>query len=274
MYNHFLIADHVIYTSDPAVAGFLDGFACESENKSASGGDRQEPICSVYCVPELFQHGVECMTPCHPVSHVLGLTPDHTGVLMADDCFEHMTARTKRAEFLGEVLLPGVYSRLTYFRTTFHHGALIHIPGYGGVMFVGPSRIGKTTQAMLWETLRGAEIINGDKVFLGLRENRPGEVVAYGSPWQGSSPYRVNRSTSLRAVVSLKRMSEKYIRSLSEAESLGVMMTGTFMPGWDVRLTERVMDSVGEMLSVPAMFEMSCYPDGSAVDMLAGALGL
>jgi hypothetical protein len=274
MYFDFLIADHVIRAEDSAVAEFMDGFECESEKKSASDGKSQEPICSVFCASELSSHGVECMTPGHAVSHVLGLTRDHTGVLMADDCFEHMTLRTRREEFLGEVLLPGVYSRLIYFGTTFHHGALIHIPGYGGVMFVGPSRIGKTTQAMIWEMLRGAEIINGDKVFLGLREDHPGEVMAYGSPWQGSSPYRVNKRVPLKAVVSLRRQSEKYIRPLTEEEALTVLMTSTYLPNWDARLMAHVMDSIGEMLPLLSMYEMSCLPDGSGVDMVAGMIGL
>ena len=274
MKSDFLIADHVIRTTDPAVAGFLCGFECESENKSASDGKSQEPICSVFCASELTQHGVECMTPAHSVSHVLGLTRDHTGVLMADDSFEHMTVRTRREEFLGEVLLPGVYSRLIYFGTTFHHGALVRVPDYGGILFVGPSRIGKTTQAVLWESLRGAEIINGDKVFLGLREDRPGEVIAYGCPWRGSSPYRVNGSVPLKAVVSLRRNPEKYIRPLSETEILTVLMTSAYMPNWDIRLTARVMDTIGDMLPIPAAYEMSCLPDASAVEMVAGMIGL
>ncbi len=274
MRSDFLIADHVIRTLDPAVAGFLDGFERESEYKSASGGNSQEPICSVFCASELSQHGVERMTPEHAVHHILGLTRDHTGVLMADDCFEHMTVRTKQAEYLGEVLLPGVYSRLIYFGTTFHHGALISLSNYGGILFVGPSQIGKTTQAVLWEALRGAEIINGDKVFLGVREEHPGEVMAYGSPWRGSSPYRVNKGVSLKAVVSLKRMPQRYIRPLSETEALTALMTSVYMPNWDIRLTEKVMDTVGEILPVPTMLEMSCYPDGSAVDMVSDMLGL
>ena len=270
----FLIAGHVIRTADPAVAGFLDGFECESEIKSASDGKSQEPICSVFGTGDLSQYGVECMTPCHPVSHVLGLTRDHTGVLMADDCFERMTVRTRREDYLGEVLLPGVYSRLVYFGTTFHHGSLIHIPGYGGVMFVGPSQIGKTTQAMLWESVRGVEIINGDKVFLGIRQEFPGVVTAYGSPWKGSSPYRVSKGIPLKAVVSLKREDEKYIRPLSEEELLTALLTATFMPNWDSRLTMRVMDTMDEMLPLLTGFEMSCLPDGSSVDMVARMIGL
>ncbi len=274
MYFDFLIADHVIRTQDSAVAGFLAGFECESESKSASDGKCQEPICSVFGTSGLSQHGVEWMTPGHPVSHVLGLTRDHSGVLMADDCFERMTVRTKREEFVGEVLLPGVYSRLIYFGTTFHHGALIHVPDYGGIMFVGPSRIGKTTQAMIWEMLRGAEIINGDKVFLGLRAEHPGEIMAYGSPWEGSSPYRVNRGVPLKAIVSLKRQPEKYIRPLTVEEALTVLLFGTYMPNWDDRLTARVMDSIGEMLPLVSAYEMSCLPNGSGVDMVAGMIGL
>ena len=39
-----------------------------------------------------------------------------------------------------------------------------------------------------------------------------------------------------------------------------------------VRLTERVMDSMNDMLPLAPIYDMSCEPDESAVDMVAQAL--
>lgn len=191
---------------------------------------------------------------------------------MADDDFRSITVRTSGPEGMRESMLIGIYSRLAYFRTIFMHGALMDVPGYGGVMFIGPSGVGKTTQTVLWNRLRGADIINGDKVFLGLRDQCPGELLAYGSPWMGSSPYCLNRRVPLRAVVRLTRDTEKGIRPLSELESLSFFAMATFLPSWDVRLTECVMDSMGDMLPLVPFYEMSCDPDESAVHLLEGML--
>jgi hypothetical protein len=212
------------------------------------------------------------MTPDHPVSHVLGLTHDTGAVVMADDLFETITVRAHGAEGKREAMLLGIYSRLAYFRTLFMHGALIDVPDYGGIMFIGHSGVGKTTQAVLWNMLRGADIINGDKVFLGLRQEFPGEIMAYGSPWMGSSLYCLNRRVPLRAIVHLTRSNEKGIRFLSELESLSLFMKATFLPSWDVRLTEQVMDSMNDMLPLVPIYDMSCEPNETAVSMVEKAL--
>lgn len=272
MSQDFRITDYIVQVADDALARLLLGFECETESKSASGVAAQEPICSIFRSQGVTLHGVESLTPAHPVSHVLGMTRDVGAVIMADDLFERITVRARGPEGKREAMLLGIYSRLAYFRTLFMHGALIHIPDYGGVMFIGPSGVGKTTQAVLWNRLRGADIINGDKVFLGLREDRPGELLAYGSPWTGSSPYCINRRVPLRAIIHLTRSPEKGIRRLSELEGLSVFATATFLPSWDARLTERVMDSMNDMLPLAPIYDMSCEPDESAVDMVAQAL--
>jgi hypothetical protein len=217
-------------------------------------------------------HGVESLTPEYPVSHVLGLTRDVSAMTLADDLFERITVRAGGAEGKREAMLLGIYSRLAYFRTLFMHGALIDVPDYGGIMFIGPSGVGKTTQAVLWNKNRGADIINGDKVFLGLREECPGELLAYGSPWTGSSPYCLNRRVPLRAIIHLSRSDEKGIRLLSDLEGLSVFMKAAFLPNWDVRLTEQVMDSLNDMLPLVPIYGMSCDPDETALCMVEDAL--
>ena len=267
MIREFRITDYIVRVADDALARLLLGFEYETDCKSASDPSARKPICSIYPSSEVTLHGVESMTPDHPVSHVLGLTRDTAAVVMADDLFEQITVRAFRPEGKREAMLLGVYSRLAYFRTIFMHGALIDLPGYGGIMFIGRSGVGKTTQAVLWNKHRGADIINGDKVFLGLREECPGELLAYGSPWTGSSPYCLNRRVPLRAIIHLVRSDGKGIRRLSDLEALSVFMTATFLPNWDVRLTEQVMDSMNDMLPLVPIYEMSCEADENAVYM-------
>lgn len=269
MTQSFLIADQLIRVTDEGLPRLLAGFECQTEGTTAPELQSQEPICSVYHTFGEFTHGVESMTPSHPVAHVLGLARDREGVLMADDRFENLTLRCPRLEGLFELMLTGVVSRLAYYRTVFVHGALIDVPNVGGVLFVGRSGVGKTTQAELWEKLEGAEILNGDKVFLSLRPECPDVVMAYGNPWKGNSPYRVNRRVPVRAVVDLVREDEKYIRPLCGMEALSSLMTAVFMPAWDDRLTGLVMETLDGMFEKLPVYRMSCEPDRSGVDMVA-----
>lgn len=93
-----------------------------------------------------------------------------------------------------EVFLAAFYSFLTEQGGVLAHASLIRMER-GCVMFSGPSGIGKTTQAKLWNMYKAAEILNGDKVILLPKEE---EIEAWGSPWRGSSSYGKIRKEFLR----------------------------------------------------------------------------
>ncbi len=245
--------------ADGRFCRLLSGF--EAEDTS------QRPVLTVYEAAPVPLHGVSRLTPAHEVTHVLGLTHNTGELLMANRDFSCATVYAPPGscdETLNQILLTAVYSRLAQFSTLLAHAALVNVPGQGGLMFVGPSGIGKTTQAELWARFRGAEIINGDKVFLTVEE---GGVMAHGSPWNGNSPYRLRRSVPLRAVVSLTQDSENSIRPLNEMEKLTYVMPHIFLPQWDDGLTAMAMETVGETLPRVSAFRLACRPDEEAVDL-------
>src|SRR5699024_12852419 len=96
------------------------------------------------------------------------------------------------------------------------HSSLVKT-GNGGLMFVGPSGIGKTTQAELWNKYRDALIINGDIVFVQETEEN---FLGWGTPWHGSSPYCENTSVPVHAMIVLKQASENSIRELTGFEKV------------------------------------------------------
>lgn len=268
MQTDFLITDHSIRTTDGALSDLLCGFEFDSENRSASEAFIQKPICSIHRSLMPAQHDVERIAAEHPIAHVLTLERKSGAVLVANDDFSELTVRAAEEEYLSELMLIGVYSRLAQYRTVLAHASLVDIPGVGGLLFVGSSGVGKTTQAIMWHLYRNADIINGDKVFLGLRDDCPGEVLAYGSPWRGNSSFCINRRVPLRAVVALERRTEKYIRRLSDIEVLGSFIPRIFMPGWDPRLTEQVMDTLDAIHPLVPVYEMSCDLGESSVRMV------
>jgi hypothetical protein len=82
----------------------------------------------------------------------------------------------------------------------------------------------------------------------------------------------VNKRIRLRAIIDLVREEKKYLRPLNELEALVSYMPSVFMPNWDVRLTEKVMETVDLMLPRVPIYQMSCDKDQSAVDMVKAVL--
>ena len=130
------------------------------------------------------------------------------------------------------------------------------------IVFTAPSGSGKTTQAELWKKYFGAEILNGDKVFISREKDG---FYAYGSPWAGSSPYRENRGAPLRAVIVLEKAEHNAIRALSDEELLGSFVPNIFLPYWEEKLLTAALGTLDELVSGVPVYLLTCRPDEEAV---------
>lgn len=144
------------------------------------------------------------------------------------------------------------------------HSSLISYHGKG-IMFLGPSGIGKTTQAELWHQYRNADIINGDLVFV---EHRKDEFIGWGTPWHGSSPYCENASVPVVAWVVLKQSNQNTIRRLSGFEMVSEVAQSIFYPLWLENGTELCMQTLDSLLKEIPVYELSCRPDEESVQLL------
>lgn len=148
------------------------------------------------------------------------------------------------------------------------HSSLVDFDGKG-VMFVGPSGIGKTTQAELWMKYRDAVIINGDMALV--REKEDG-FTGYGCPWHGSSPYCENRQVPLYGIIVLEQAKENTIERLSGVTLIERMMNNIFLPHWYPEGVEAAMETVDHLLSQVPVYLMKCRPDEEAVKTAEGVL--
>ena len=162
------------------------------------------------------------------------------------------------------------YSYLITRRTLLIHSSLIDHHG-NGIMFLGPSGIGKTTQAELWNRYRGADILNGDMVFV--RQWEDG-FYGYGSPWHGSSPYYKNAKVKLKAMITLEQAPENSIRKLSGFEVLQGMMDQVFLPHWYPEAMDDCLSTLDALLSEVPIYHLACRPDEAAVRLVVQELGL
>lgn len=139
----------------------------------------------------------------------------------------------------------------------------------GGILFSGPSGIGKSTQAELWCKHRGGKLLNGDRPIL----HKVKETWrAYGSPYAGSSRCYVNDSCSVCAIVMLKKAGECTVRKMGISEAFRRVYSELTINSWDSDYVTKATDLAMMVVMDIPVYELSCTPDSNAVKVLEEVL--
>lgn len=144
------------------------------------------------------------------------------------------------------------------------HSSLISTD-FGGVLFTGPSGIGKSTQADLWIKYMGARLINGDRSII-----RPGQHgwLAAGSPYAGSSNCFVNESVPIKAIVVLEHGDVCTLDKLNQLEAFQEIYSGTTINFWNEGYVKNACDLIEKLVSQVPVYRLTCTPDEHAVETL------
>lgn len=148
------------------------------------------------------------------------------------------------------------------------HSALIDWQGRG-IAFSGPSGIGKSTQASLWERMENARILNGDRC--GIRQV-DGVFRGYGLPFAGSSGIYLNEKVPLSAIVVLRQAPENRLIKLRPAEAFTWIYSECYVINWDRDYVERLSDAIQSLILQVPVYMFYCRPDNSAVEVLKSEL--
>lgn len=148
------------------------------------------------------------------------------------------------------------------------HSSLVDCGGRG-ILFIGPSGIGKTTQAELWQKYRNAVIINGDMALL---REEDGKFTGYGCPWHGSSPYCENSHVPICGIVVLEQALENTIEKLDGLPLVSRLMNNIFLPKWYEKGVEAVMETMDHLASEVPVHLLRCRPDEDAVSLVESVL--
>lgn len=158
----------------------------------------------------------------------------------------------------------GWESVLLHERRFILHASCVDTP-YGGILFAGPSGIGKSTQADLWCRCADGTLINGDRVIV---SEKNGHWYGYGSPYAGSSKCYVNKSCPIRAIVMLEKAEKCVLCAMKKMDAFKKIYAQITVNHWneqDVQiacnLAEQIIDSV-------PVYAYSCTPDVHAVKVL------
>lgn len=139
------------------------------------------------------------------------------------------------------------------------------------VLFTAPSGVGKSTQADLWHSLRGAEIVNGDRAAVRVVN---GTAIAEGIPFSGSSSHCRNLSLPLEAIVYLGQAPSTSLRRLRGYEAFRRVWEGCSINTWESEDMRLVSGTVQRIVETVPVFYLACTPDESAVIALEQALGV
>lgn len=169
---------------------------------------------------------------------------------------------------LEGALIAAIATRLAFQGGLMLHASFIAYRGHG-IFFVGPSGIGKTTQAELWARYRNATIINGDMALVLAEKDR---FVGYGCPWHGSSVYCENLCAPLAGIVVLEQAETNTLERLSGVWMIERAMGNIFLPHWCEAGAQAAMSTINQLLTDVPVYLLRCRPGEEAVEMVERAL--
>lgn len=158
-------------------------------------------------------------------------------------------------------IIQAFYKHALYHNAIQMHCSIVDYKS-NGLLFIGPSGIGKTTQAELWQNYKKATIINGD---IGYIQKVQNNFYAWGTPWHGSSVYCENMNVPIKALIVLQQEKENKIRELKEFEKLVKVADNVFYPEWIEYGLEKCFSLLSDLLNIIPVYELSCRPDEEAV---------
>ena len=140
------------------------------------------------------------------------------------------------------------------------HSSLVSHKGKG-VLFSGPSGIGKSTQAELWNQAFGAETLNGDRAVIRRTENG---FRAGGSPWCGSSGIYRRDYIPVEAIVLLRQGKENRILLAEPKVAFREIYSQCIVHDWDREFVDRLCDLIQDLMGQVPVYILSCVLEESA----------
>lgn len=151
-------------------------------------------------------------------------------------------------------------------------GFLIHssVVEYLGktILFAGPSGIGKSTQANLWERYLGARVLNGDWCVV---TERDGMFYGGGSLCAGYSEIYCEAQAPIAGIVLLEQGAKNQL-CVPGARAVSGLLSQITVNAWDASFMEELMDRLQRLMERVPVYRLCCRPDRESVELVRCSL--
>lgn len=186
----------------------------------------------------------------------------------ADWSYVDVTLLDGKSDGLDSALSAIVMTHLSTRNGLLMHASFVDYDGKG-ILFIGPSGIGKTTQAELWAKYKNATIVNGDMALVHYENSK---YYGYGCPWHGSSVYCENRKAELYGIIVLEQALENHIERLTGITMVDRVMRNVFLPKWYEEGVNAALRTVDGLLSTVPVYLLKCRIEKQAVELVERVL--
>lgn len=196
------------------------------------------------------------------------------GVLRANATWDDLTLTEHRdGEHWKSLLTYGAGELLLRTQILLTDGMVFHASGLDdhgrGIVFVGHSGAGKSTQLDFWRADPGVVAMNDDRI--AVRPNAQG-AICYGLPWGGSSDIACNHAAPLSALVLLEQAPQNDIQRISPATAASLLVPRMFLPYWDKTLTQRALANLNTLLTRVPVYHLRCRPEPAVIELVRSVL--
>ena len=188
-------------------------------------------------------------------------TSDFSKIYSAVNLEDYYYIPKKLNWFLRTLPMRAIFQQ---FGTLFFHAAQIAVKETG-ILFTAPSGTGKTTQAKLWETYRGARRICADRTLV---RRLPEGWRTFGYPLDGSEPICSEEEHALGAVVLLRQEQQNQVVRLNGRHAIAALMPQMVIDGWSAEAKAREIELLANLLEEIPVYQLTCTPDEMAVRCL------
>ena len=151
----------------------------------------------------------------------------------------------------------------------FSGGLVFHASGLDdsgkGIVFIGHSEAGKSTQLELWNQEPGVIAMNDDRI--AVRAGKNG-TMCFGTPWAGTSDIARNHAAPLSALFILEQAQENAIEPLTPAVAAPLLAARAFLPYWDAELMRRALDNLNILLKKVPVYRLRCRPEKAVISLV------
>jgi hypothetical protein len=155
----------------------------------------------------------------------------------------------------------------------FTGGLVFHASGLDdngkGILFVGHSGAGKSTQAALWGREPGVVVMNDDRIPVQLADEG---ARCYGSPWGGTAAIARQHAAPLSAIIVLEQAPENQIVSLPPFAAAPLLSPRLYLPYWDADLMRRALRNLDALIARVPIYHLRCRPGPDVIPLVRSVL--